>query len=244
MGVVEVASIGVLIGGASRAKQVMSRGRGHKFGGVVSCAIQPGADPVGQTFDMTKQYGVTAPGGKPGVSYWDPAGLSTNIDRGTFRQYRAAELKHGRICMLALIGLITQHGWKLPKLQDVPSGIGAAMPGQASAPALGLIFMLAGLIEYNTSDEGREPGDLGDPFEIIELADSNPQFPYDVTVWRNRELNHCRLAMVGFLGAIAAESATGFDVFDQWKFVRPAWKRTIALLSFPDSKVPDLDCYL
>merc|ERR1719343_1243818 len=116
------------------------------------------------------------------------------------------------------------------------------MPGQASAPALGLIFMLAGLIEYNTSDEGREPGDLGDPFEIIELADSNPQFPYDVTVWRNRELNHCRLAMVGFLGAIAAESATGVDAFGQWKCAGRAWKHIIAVLSFPDNGVPELFC--
>jgi len=66
--------------------------------------------------------------------------------------------------MLALIGLISQHSWKLPKFQDVPSGIGAAMSDQPSAPALGLIFMFAGIIEYNTSDDGREPGDFGDPF--------------------------------------------------------------------------------
>jgi len=239
MGVVGVASLGVLTGGAFSAKKRTVRGRGQQFGrGVVSCAIQPGAD-----FDMTNQYGVTSPCGEPGVSIWDPAGLSKRIDNKTFRQYRAAELKHGRICMLALIGLIVQHAWKLPKFQAVPSGIGAATSDQASAPALGLIFMLAGIIEYNTSDNGRDPGDFGDPFEVIEFADYNPNRADDVTLWRNRELNHCRLAMVGFLGAIVAECATGFDVLEQWRFAGPAWRRTIAILSFPDSGVPDLNSF-
>jgi len=240
MGVVGVAAVGVLTGGAYSTKKKTARGRGQQFRhGVVSCAIQPGAD-----FDMTNQYGVTSPCGEPGVSFWDPAGLSKGIDNKTFRQYRAAELKHGRICMVALIGLIVQHGWKLPKLQDVPSGIAAATSGQASAPALGLIFLLAGIIEYNTSDDGREPGDFGDPFELIEFADYNPNRADEVTLWRNRELNHCRLAMVGFLGAIAAESATGLDVFGQWKCAGPAWTRTIAILSFPDTGVRELSCSL
>jgi len=103
--------------------------------------------------------------------------------------------------------------------------------------------MFAGIIEYSTSDDGREPGDFGDPFEVIKLADYNPNRADDIALWRNRELNHCRLAMVVLLGAIAAEYATGFDVVQQWKFAGPAWRRTVAILSFPDSGVPDLDSF-
>lgn len=240
MGVLGVASFGVLIGRVTHAKKRMFLGCGNRSaGGVASSVIQPGAD-----FDMTTQYGVTSPCGEPGVLFWDPAGLSKNIDRETFRQYRAAELKHGRICMLAVFGLIVQHFWKWPKLENVPSGVGAANPADnPAAPILGLIFMLAGIIEYNTTDDDREPGDLGDPFEIIELAGYNPNQADDVTLWRNRELNHCRLAMVGFLGSVAAESATGFDVIEQWKFAGAAWKRTIAILSFPDSAVRPLEYF-
>jgi len=195
-------------------------------------------------FDITKQCGVTAPAGEPGVAIWDPAGLSKNIDSATFRQYRSAELKHGRICMLAVLGLIVQHWWKLPKLADAPSGISAAQAGQPSAPLLGVLFICVGIIEFNTSDEDREPGDFGDPFDLIPLADYNPENSDDMTLWRDRELNHCRLAMVAFLGAAMAEYATGFDVIQQWKFAGPAFRRTVDILSFPESKVLSLDSYI
>ena len=46
--------------------------------------------------------GVIAPTG-----FWDPFGLAKNIDDATFAKYRTAELKHGRVAMLAVTGLIT-----------------------------------------------------------------------------------------------------------------------------------------
>merc|ERR1711897_96141 len=86
-------------------------------------------------FDVAAQAGVCAPYGEPGVSYWDPAGLATGIDEATFRQYRKAELKHGRVCMLAVSGLIAQHTWRIDFLypyeagpydfSGVPSNLGA-----------------------------------------------------------------------------------------------------------------------
>merc|ERR1711907_653614 len=45
--------------------------------------------------DMT---GVTIP-----LGFWDPAGLTK---RGNIAAYREAELKHGRVCMLAVLGII------------------------------------------------------------------------------------------------------------------------------------------
>ena len=46
----------------------------------------------------------------PGIStetggvVWDPLGLSDNMDEGNLNLIRAAELKHGRVAMLATVG--------------------------------------------------------------------------------------------------------------------------------------------
>jgi hypothetical protein len=36
------------------------------------------------------------------TGFFDPLGLSSNIDQETFDQYRTAELKHGRVAQLAV----------------------------------------------------------------------------------------------------------------------------------------------
>merc|ERR1711971_1037792 len=40
------------------------------------------------------------------TGFWDPAGLSADLDEGKILFYREAELKHGRICMLASLGFL------------------------------------------------------------------------------------------------------------------------------------------
>merc|ERR1712227_762294 len=47
------------------------------------------------------------PGAFPSLGFWDPAGFSTDISEGRLAYYREAELKHGRVCMLASLGLFT-----------------------------------------------------------------------------------------------------------------------------------------
>jgi len=246
-------------GGGLHAKRSILGGRGERAG---RCAVSLSATesdfeaaeaapdgavspaPSGAataTFDVTMQYGVTAPTGKPGELCWDPAGLARNIDGNTFRQYRSAELKHGRISMMALIGLVVQHSWHLPKLADAPSGIGAAGSAQPSSAAFALVLMFAGLVEYNSTDEGREPGDYGDPFDLIDLVGFDRNDPEELALWKNRELNHCRLAMVGFFGCVMAEYATGLDAIEQWRASKKAWNRTIQILSFPENPVPSLE---
>lgn len=38
--------------------------------------------------------------------YFDPAGLATKQDNETIKKWREAELKHGRVSMLAALGII------------------------------------------------------------------------------------------------------------------------------------------
>merc|ERR1719502_520606 len=44
--------------------------------------------------------GQTAPFG-----FWDPAGLATDASEGRLLFFREAEIKHGRVCMLAFLGM-------------------------------------------------------------------------------------------------------------------------------------------
>ena len=42
------------------------------------------------------------------IGFFDPLKLSEGKDQETIEWYRAAELKHGRVCMLAAVGLLFQ----------------------------------------------------------------------------------------------------------------------------------------
>merc|ERR1719217_1915777 len=68
-----------------------------------------------------REVGALAP-----LGYWDPAGLSKGISDEEFRKFRQAELKHGRIAMLANVGLLIQAmGVRFDGFKSVPAGIEA-----------------------------------------------------------------------------------------------------------------------
>ena len=94
------------------------------------------------------ELGVIAPTG-----FFDPLGLSSNIDQATFDQYRESELKHGRVAQLAVIGYIVPEVFRFPgeiapglKFADVPNGVAAIN----AIPALGWaqMFFLIGAVDY------------------------------------------------------------------------------------------------
>ena len=41
-----------------------------------------------------------------------------------FRNLRAAEIKHGRVSMMAAVGAVAQHYVKIPGFENVPAGMG------------------------------------------------------------------------------------------------------------------------
>jgi len=88
--------------------------------------------------------GITAP-----LGYWDPIGLAK--DEETFNFYRRAELKHGRVAMLAMIGYAVPYffkfdGWLATnpelKFADIPPGIDAVRAISAAGIAQ-LMFFIA-----------------------------------------------------------------------------------------------------
>ncbi|CAE8703562.1 unnamed protein product, partial [Polarella glacialis] len=63
-----------------------------------------GGEPAAAVFDPAVQLGAMAP-----LGYFDPLSLSSIGDEDGFRKSRAAEIKHGRVCMIASLGLVGQH---------------------------------------------------------------------------------------------------------------------------------------
>ena len=51
-------------------------------------------------------------GALPPVGFWDPAGLSDGISQERFDEYRLAELKHGRVAQLAVLGYIAPETYR------------------------------------------------------------------------------------------------------------------------------------
>ncbi|CAK9009343.1 unnamed protein product [Durusdinium trenchii] len=154
------------------------------------------------SFDPSTQIGAMAP-----LGYFDPAGLCKKGDEATFRQLRAAELKHGRVAMMAAVGAVAQHYVKFPGFESVPSGLAASITGPGSYGFVAL-FALAGILELGawTESDNKEPGNFGDPLGFSQYTQE----------WREREINNGRFAMFAAIGIIAAELYTGKDAIEQF----------------------------
>ncbi|CAE7296562.1 FCPA [Symbiodinium necroappetens] len=139
-------------------------------------------------FDPKKEPGVTLP-----LFYFDPLGFAKEGDREGFYQLRSAELKHGRVAMIASLGMVFQHWFRLPGFEDVPSGIQAAITPPGTFGLLAIVA-LGGALEFTIfkQDPEMDPGDFGDP----------AGFGQTYTEWKDRELNNCRMGMVSFLGIV------------------------------------------
>jgi len=169
--------------------------------------------PPPPPFDLTRVAGALPP-----LGLWDPLNLCPINDYGTYFKYRSAEIKHGRVAMLGILGLFFQHfeDLRLPGLEDVPSGIWAPTTpesGFLSVLVLGYIFLLE--TQWLLQDPRTFPGDLGDPLQLqiwIPASDYDLEGNID---WRNYEINNGRLAMIGIVGTLVAELATGKDAFEQ-----------------------------
>mmetsp|Transcript_36577 Transcript_36577/g.77847 ORF Transcript_36577/g.77847 Transcript_36577/m.77847 type:complete len:289 (-) Transcript_36577:82-948(-) len=166
-------------------------------------AAAPAEEPE-PPFDPSKQAGVTLP-----LMYFDPLGFSKVGDKEGFRNLRAAELKHGRVAMMAAAGIVFQHWFKFPGFEFVPNGLQAAITPPATYGLVAILAAASGVEAFVwVQDPEKEPGDFGDPLKV-------GQYYMD---WRNRELNNCRMAMLSIVAILFTEAVTGLDSVDQiWK---------------------------
>jgi len=161
--------------------------------------------------------GITAP-----MGYFDPIGFSTTVTGGKLLFYREVELKHGRIAMLAALGMIV--GEQFHPLFggdiDVPSYVAFQQtpleqfwPAVVAAIAIPEIFSVFTFQDPTTGEmwamkEDHEPGNLG--FDPLGLKPTDPK---ELKEMQTKELNNGRLAMIATAGMIAQELATGQKLF-------------------------------
>jgi len=168
-------------------------------------------------FDASGAIGVQAP-----LGFWDPLGFTDGIDEAEFQKLRVAELKHGRVSMLACLGYIVPYIVKLPGTIDLNGDTFADVPNGLSAlsalPPLGIaqILILAGALELGpfkerTSNDGTfvSPGDYDfDPLDVLTksaAASADENFVEVLARKQAIELANGRLAMMGAAGFIVGD---------------------------------------
>merc|ERR1712226_1800854 len=159
------------------------------------------------SIDPEDLAGVTEP-----LGFWDPAGFSEN---GNVAAYRRAELKHGRVCMQAALGIIVSE--KFHPIFDAwgegpyVSAVATHFTETARTNFWPAFWIMAAGHELATSladYDGKELGDFG--FDPLGLR---PEDPEELKVLENKDLNNGRLAMVSAAGMIAQELVTGKNIF-------------------------------
>merc|ERR1712187_252558 len=171
------------------------------------------------------------PGATAPLGFWDPVGFSTWASLGTLLFQREAELKHGRIGMIAFLGIVM--GEKVAPLLGAPSNVPAVYqlkdtPMQNFWLAVLLAISLPELTKKEYSDSkvkkngwwvideadkveipaGVIPGDYG--FDPLGLMPKNDR---DLLQMQNKELNNGRMAMLAAIAIIATEISTGEKTF-------------------------------
>jgi len=143
------------------------------------------------------------------LGFFDPLGFAKVGDEKGFRKLRAAELKHGRVAMMASVGLLGQHWLRFPGFDAAPSGLGALNSAEGVAGSVLMLLPVTAIMELAwREDASREPGNFGDPFGVKMYNDE----------MRTKEISNGRFAMICVVGILAAELATGKDAIQQFGF--------------------------
>jgi len=160
--------------------------------------------------------GISAPFDKP---YWDPAGLCNEFTTvGELKRWREAELTHGRVSMLAVVGfLVGENIEDFPLFGGVVKGPAVTQFDQLPGVFWVLLVLAIGIAEtyrvsigwatptgagFNQLKDDYTPGDLRfDPLNLLP-ADTD-----EVYALKTKELNNGRLAMIAIAGFVAQEFA-------------------------------------
>jgi len=176
------------------------------------------------TFDPKEEAGVTAP-----LGFFDPLSLCPD-DAKSFYKIREAELKHGRVAMLAFAGFFMGESAGFFFGNDI-TGPAIFQYQQAeslfNAWSLNVIGLAAAVEGYNIVNgwdtpsetfktnsavaylkEGYINGDLKfDPLGF------KPKDPAGFKAMQTKELNNGRLAMLGIAGLVAQELVLNDKIF-------------------------------
>lgn len=174
--------------------------------------------PKGRTstsvyLNIDEMPGKTAP-----LGGFDPLSLATTGSETTLTWFRAAELKHSRVAMLATVGYLVQGaGIHFPGMlsKDVsfeslsamkPLEQWNAVPEEGKAQIIATIF-LAEIITEAKGTHYMRGGDF--PTIVFPPIDFTGVDPATLKTKQDRELNNGRLAMIAIMSFIAAANIPG-----------------------------------
>jgi len=179
------------------------------------------------------EYAKSLPGVTGPVGFFDPLGFCSadDVTEGKIKFYREVELKHGRVGMLAALGLVVGENFH-PLFGgdiDVPSYLAFQQtPLQTFWPAV--VFAIAipeifSVFSFETPAlfSGPLTGKAGDVWSIkadheagdlgFDPAGLKPTDSAELKEMQTKELNNGRLAMIAAAGMIVQELATGSKLF-------------------------------
>eukprot|EP01082_Thalassiosira_pseudonana_P000665 g1660.t1 g1660 contig10:2532965-2534002(-) len=167
----------------------------------------------------------------PFADGFDPLGFAANTDLATMKKWREAEAQHGRVAMLAAVGmLVTEEPIEYhPLFEAYNKDIGPAIRHLDEVRAVSPFFfevlaIVIGTLELNRAVKGFKspegefgfqdlndeyyPGDVG--FDPLGLK---PKDADEFATMATKELQNGRLAMLGAAGMIAQELTNGEEIF-------------------------------
>jgi len=145
---------------------------------------------------------------------------------------REAELKHGRVCMLATVGFAAQQYITIPGMTPQADSLNAIYT--APTPAMVTLLFFAGYVESSSTGgkmtmldmfdgTGKVPGDMN--FGSNFLNGKSDEEVYDMKL---KELNNGRLAMLAFSGMIHHNLVVKGPLFplipDGWTGPQGSWE--------------------
>lgn len=163
--------------------------------------------------DVVPRVGFSEDKGRVGLGFgigsdFEPSRLNISEDERWFRRLREAELKHGRVAMLAASGFFAAHVVRVPGFEDAAEGIAGGLANEAWQRISILIFILCGQLERNQfrQESRREIGDFGDPLKLGQYT----------AQMRLGELVNGRLAMLSCAIIASTEFYSGMPAAQAW----------------------------
>eukprot|EP00984_Skeletonema_dohrnii_P004817 scaffold1694_cov122-Skeletonema_dohrnii-CCMP3373.AAC.7 len=171
------------------------------------------------------------PGALAPMGFFDPLGFAEKADEATLKRYREAEVTHGRVAMLAVIGFFVGEAVEGSSfLFDASiSGPAISHPGQVPGGWDALIIAGIGFAELQRAKTGfvdpsetafdqpgalnvdYYPGDIG--FDPLGLK---PEDPEELDIMITKELQNGRLAMLAAAGFLAQEAVDGKGILEHF----------------------------
>mmetsp|Transcript_25958 Transcript_25958/g.71491 ORF Transcript_25958/g.71491 Transcript_25958/m.71491 type:complete len:211 (+) Transcript_25958:86-718(+) len=169
------------------------------------------------------------PGAIAPTGIFDPLGLADKADEMTLKRYREAELTHGRVSMLAVLGFLVGEAVESKTFLFNGEVTGPAITHLAQVNPVFWLLLGAGIAKAETKRaqigwvepkdvpfdqpgllrDAYVPGDLG--FDPLGLK---PTDEAELAVMQTKELQNGRLAMIAAAGFLAQELVNGKGIIE------------------------------